>query len=339
VGVKVREKIEGSGVWWVFISHKGQRSSKRVGSEKAAQKVAEMIQARLKLGQDAVPKEKPPVPTLGEYYKTFKRVYMDTGLRYSTVDSYDRSFRLYILPRLGTARLDEINRSDVEELIAELTKQDFAKDSIRIVLAALGVLFNHAKEHKLVQDNPASRMGKHYRQSGKVHEEIQPLTTDEVPGFLQAVVEHSPQHYGLFLCAIHTGLRSGEIAGLQWGDVDFNGKFLIVRRSFKLGRISATKTNKIRRVDISDDLLLALQDLRRKRKEQWLAKGQNEVPVWVFCNQAGNPADMQNIRNLHFLKCLTKAGLRTIRFHDHAVGCGRRLRAGPVHSWRKLHCR
>ena len=101
------------------------------GSEKAAQKVAEMIQARLKLGQDAVPKEKPPAPTLGEYYKTFKRVYMDTGLRYSTVDSYDRSFRLYILPRLGTCTLDEINRSDVEELIAELTKQDFAKDSIR----------------------------------------------------------------------------------------------------------------------------------------------------------------------------------------------------------------
>jgi integrase len=40
-----------------------------------------------------------------------------------------------------------------------------------------------------------------------------------------------------------SGLRSSEIAGLQWGDVDFNRKFAVVRRSVKNGRISATKTN------------------------------------------------------------------------------------------------
>ena len=45
--------------------------------------------------------------------------------------------------------------------------------------------------------------------------------------------------------------------------------------------------------------------------EQWLAKGKNEVPEWVFCNQEGHPADMQNVKNRHFRKCLTKAGLRT----------------------------
>jgi integrase len=223
MGVKVREKVKGSGVWWLLICHQGKRTSRMIGSKKAAEKSKELLDARLKLGGQFLPEKKTPAPTLEEYYRTFKRVYMDTGLRYSTVNSYDSSFRLYILPGLGSRRLDEITRADVEELIAELTKQDFAKDSIRIVLAAFGVLFNHAKEHKLVQDNPAARMGKHYRQSGRVHEEIQPLTTDEVPGFLQAVVEHSPQHYGLFLCAIHTGLRSGEIAGLQWGDVDFDG--------------------------------------------------------------------------------------------------------------------
>ena len=83
-----------------------------------------------------------------------------------------------------------------------------------------------------------------------------------------------------------------------------------------MGRISPTKTNKIRRVDISDDLLVALHDLKKKRMEEWLAKGKNEVPEWVFCNQEGHPADMQNVKNRHFRKCLTKAGLRTIRFHD-----------------------
>ena len=39
MGVKVREKIKGSGVWWVFVNHNRQRISKRVGSKKAALQV------------------------------------------------------------------------------------------------------------------------------------------------------------------------------------------------------------------------------------------------------------------------------------------------------------
>jgi site-specific recombinase XerC len=132
---------------------------------KGCSKVADIIQARLKLGQDAVPKEKPWAPTLAEYYKTFKRVYMDTGLRHSTSDNYSNQFRLYIIPRLGGLRLDEIERSHVEELIAWMTEEGFAKDSIRLGLAVLSTLFNHAQENRLVQNNPASRKGRHYRQT------------------------------------------------------------------------------------------------------------------------------------------------------------------------------
>jgi integrase len=184
------------------------------------------------------------------YYKTFKRVYMDPGLRHSTAENYGNQFRLYILPRLGGLRLDEIERTHVEKLIAWMTQEGFAKDSIRLVLAVLSALFGHAKENKLVLDNPASRMGRHYRQAAKVREEIQPLTSEEVPAFLQAVMALCPQHYCLFLCAIHTGMRSGELSAVQWGDVDFKGKFFIVPRSIsQRRRISATKTNRIRRVD------------------------------------------------------------------------------------------
>jgi len=39
MGVKIREKEKGSGTWWVFINHKGKRSSRQVGTEKAAEKV------------------------------------------------------------------------------------------------------------------------------------------------------------------------------------------------------------------------------------------------------------------------------------------------------------
>jgi len=176
-----------------------------------------MIQARLKLGQDAVPKEKPAAPTIAEYYKTFKRVYVDTGLRESTANNYANSFRLYILPKLAGLRIDETERQHVEELIADMTAKGLAKDTIRLAIGVLSVMFTHAKDNKLVHENPASRMGRYYRQANKVHEEIEPLTNEEVPVFLRAAMELCPQHFCLFLCAIHTGLRSGEIAGLHWG--------------------------------------------------------------------------------------------------------------------------
>jgi integrase len=51
MGVKVKEKVAGSGVFWVFINHKGKRKSKCIGSEKAALEFKSIIEAKLKLGQ------------------------------------------------------------------------------------------------------------------------------------------------------------------------------------------------------------------------------------------------------------------------------------------------
>lgn len=118
-------------------------------------------------------------------------------------------------------------------------------------------------------------------------------------------------------------MRLGEVAALQWGDVDFNGKFLVVRRNDVEGEIVPfTKTKKIRRIDLSDTLLDALQGLKRKRREEWLKRGSSEIPEWIFCKRQGNPPDMQNVKNRHFYKCLEKAGLRWIRFHaTHSPPC------------------
>ena len=56
--------------------------------------------------------------------------------------------------------------------------------------------------------------------------------------------------------------------------------------------------------------------LKKHRLQQWLRRGENEIPKWVFCNAAGNPIDVHNVKNRHFFPCLKKAGLRRIRFHD-----------------------
>ncbi len=53
-----------------------------------------------------------------------------------------------------------------------------------------------------------------------MHPKIQPLTATEAPLFLQAARHHTADYYVMFLRLLHAGVRSGECAGLQWGDFD-----------------------------------------------------------------------------------------------------------------------
>jgi len=82
-------------------------------------------------------------------------------------------------------------------------------------------------------------------------------------------------------------------------------------------------------VDMSDALIQELQALKRKRRADYLAKGKNEIPEWVFLGNGrlkkhgkdgerneGQRLDIYNVKNRYFLKTLEKAGLRRIRFHD-----------------------
>jgi integrase len=255
--------------------------------------------------------------TLDAYFERFSKT-LEGSVRESTRDCYESRYNNGIRQELGTLCLDKITRDRVEEFVSCLVSKELAKDTIRLTLATLRKILNKAQRAGIIADNPATRLGEFYRQAPTRHREIEPLTEAEVIKFLETVRQYSPQHFALFLCAIHTGLRSGELAGLQWGDLDENGKFLVVRRGIVRGKINPTKSGIIRKVDVSDALMFALLELRRKRKEALLAQGNNELPAtdWIFENEEGGFQDMKNLKNRHFQKCLEKAGLRQIRFHD-----------------------
>jgi len=117
---------------------------------------------------------------------------------------------------------------------------------------------------------------------------------------------------------------------LQWPDIDFRNRFATVRRQFKDGDHSKTKTKKMRKVDISDVLLHELQVLKKLRKEDYLGRGKNEIPACVFLSpglivweegkpigrKEGQPLDMDNWRNRVFWKACDKAQIRRRRLHD-----------------------
>jgi integrase len=111
-------------------------------------------------------------------------------------------------------------------------------------------------------------------------------------------------------------MRLGEALALQWGDIDWNGRFAEVRRNFSLGKITSPKNGKVRRVDLSRQFTEALHDLLTHRKADKLRKGWADLPLWIFCSETGGLLDPNNIRSRVFYRCLEKAGLRRVRIHD-----------------------
>jgi integrase len=369
MGVSVREKIKGSGEFWIFIRHEGDRAAQKVGDREAAQEIKGEILREIRTGRFDIAamknaraaerkEEKSSAPTLKDYFeKHLTKEYLESGVRQSTREAYEGAFNRHILPVLGDKPVDAITRADIKSFVGSLTRKKYervvkqtiqddhgklvltkvkmerslSKASIRIVTASLCACLNHAREDGHIRENPANRLTKLYRQAKALHPEIQPLTSEEVPVFLQAAREHTPEYYELFLTLVHTGVRSGECAGIQWGDLDFNSKFAIVRRTVTpSGRIENTKTDRIRRVDLSDELIAALRDLRRRRKAEYLGRGKNEIPEWVFLSpgriiydegkpvgrEEGKRVDMHNVKSRAFRLVLDKAGLRRIRVHD-----------------------
>jgi integrase len=313
MGVKVREKVKASGEWWVFIHYRRKRRARKVGLRRDALNLAKKIRKQIhdkELNLED-PKEVPPV-LFKDYAKKWMREHVRISCKASTCEDYQTILELYALPAFGPKDLREIGRDAVRAFCAEKKEAGRAPASIKLMLAVISGVFNHAVENNIVSANPAARTGKFLRGEDR-RAQIEFLAPDEAARLLEAAREHRPMYYPLLMTALRTGLRIGELVALQWADVDWNGKFIEVRRNAWRNRISTPKSGRLRRVDMSDQLAVVLRDHRRKVAEEAIGTGR-PISEWVFPGPDGSLHQPDRIR-AHFRACLKKAELRQVPFH------------------------
>jgi len=317
MSVKVRERPTGSGIWWVFIDHGNKRKAKKIGCDKRlALEVAKKIEAKLTLGDLGLVNGEYEPALFEDYADRWISIVVPATCKELTLEGYQRLLKTHIMTTFGKMPITEVNRAIIKEFLMGKFKAGCAASSVNHMKSALSGILTLAVDDGTIAINPAQRLGKLFR-SKPVGEELNPLTRDELGTLLEAFKLHAPVHYPLALTLARTGMRIGEAFGLQWGDVDFNGRFLTVRRGVSHGRvINSTKTNRTRRVDMSLQLCDTLLKLKRQRAEETLKNGWRGVPPWVFCSETGGPLFDRNWRERVFFKMLAKAGLRQIRVHD-----------------------
>jgi len=316
MGVRVRQKVKGKGnPWWAFVSHNGKRTSRKVGDKKAAEAVASTIRAKLQLGEFGF-EEKKPIPTFKEYSNRWIKTTVPATCKASTVRDYQDILDLHLLPVFKDIKITDITRGKVKTFLLEKLNNNYASSTVAHFRNCLSGVLNLALDDEIIQANPAQRLGKGFLKVKDHKGDINPLTSDELKLLLDAVYEHFPKHYTLFLLLARTGMRIGEALALKWGDLDYNGRFIEVKRSYVRDRISTPKNKQGRRVDMSLQLSEALKAHELISKKKGLALGLGDRPEYVFANEKGKIIDVSNWRRRVFKKALQKAELREIRIHD-----------------------
>jgi integrase len=254
------------------------------------------------------------------------------NLKASTVRFYRDNLRRHILPLLGTRSLGAISRSDARDLIASLRKKGLKLNTIKGIARTLSTVLSQAVEDDRIAANPALRMGRYLRRGDELKRQIEPLTRAEARHLVSVAQRDFPRWSPWILCALRTGMRLGELNALQWGDIDWNGRFIVVRRNLVRGVLTSPKSQRERKVDLSLQLRDALARWQRVLATRWLKKGQ-PMPDWVFPSREGTTLEERNVRHV-FTRVLKRAGLRQIRIHDLRQHAGSRIMPGSVKSGR-----
>jgi integrase len=210
--------------------------------------------------------------------------------------SAKQHIRRFLIPAFGKMALKDINTEAVQGMIAGMVRLDASRSYVQNVLYTLNSILTAAikwghKAQKLIYENLTVPV-EGEKQRGKT------FTPDQAQKILEAAEE--PER-SLWVTAVMTGLRPGELAGLQWEDINFEGAYLEVRRSCYRGKMNAVKSKAGNRVIPLPDPLLEI--LRAHQERTGNATG------LVFRNRMGRPVDMDSWRRQRLAPLLKRLGI------------------------------
>ncbi len=196
--------------------------------------------------------ENKQVPTVGEFAK--KSFAIHKGERkQSTMQDYEISLRLHILPTFANTPINKIKPSDIALWQSKLLEK-LSPRRVRNIRATFNTILEDAINDEIIEKNPISRV-----KVPKIYKvEPKSFTLEEMKKILDTAKGDIKNFCAL---GFFTGMRSGEMIGLKWDDIDFDRKEIHIKRAIKMGVISTPKTQgSIRTIDILDNLLPYLKE-------------------------------------------------------------------------------
>jgi integrase len=246
----------------------------------------------------------------------------------STLADYRYHTDSHIVPKLGHHEIRNLTSKHVDDMAKGMMENGYSAATVSYSLRVLTRALNFAVDWRYIDRNPASARSRSAkrRRPQLPAKRIFPLTLEQAQ-ILQQGLTGRPDH-ALFLLALTTGMRPGEILGLHWRDIDFEAKRVTIHTALRRTKIrkgeegertvlGPTKNDESRRtIDLATitlDALTAHKTQQRAQRQLAGTKWQNSG--LVFTTGLGTPLDISNV--LHrFQACCESLKLPKVRFYD-----------------------
>lgn len=314
----------------------GQQHFKTFSSKKQSvvvDKLNKFKENRKKLNSNTATKYK-----MKEWLQIWYDTYVKNNVRTSTRVSYEGIIQNHLIPNIGYINLIDLKKVHIEKMYTQLLndgRKDHQKGglsikSIRNIHLVLHKALQEAVEREYIDKNPASISKVPTMKCLNIaKEEIEIYSKDEQLKLIN--VANEDKIYGIVVIfALYTGMRKGEILGLQWNDIDFDKKMININK--QLSRLKNyenyenkktilsiqynTKTNNsTRKIPMSDTLIKILQEHYNNQKLYKKLFGKSYLNYnMVFCKKNGDYLDPDTVLSKY--KQLTKkAQIKQCTFH------------------------
>lgn len=268
-----------------FVDKFGRRKSKR---SKKLQEVRQWIADATYIDQhsDLDQATDMLVDAWFDYWISIKK----QTVRPNTVRNYSERYERNIKGVIGSKLLAEVKPIHCQRIFSNMADEGYKTSTIYQARIALYNMFEFARENDVIISNPCKKSLK--SDMGKPSKKKEALTIDVQKKFLDAVVGYSYENQYRFV--LQTGLRTGELIGLKWSDIDFENRTMKIERTmeyrYKVGewRVGPPKSKSgYRTIPLTDEAIRILENQRAKNKSLKL------VPIeWkdiVFLCRKGTP--------------------------------------------------
>ena len=244
--------------------------------------------------------------TVGGWLDEWLSTSVAARCRPSTARSYRDTAALYIRPLVGRVPLAKLEPEHVSAMLTRLmSRGDLSPTTVRYSYAVLRIALGRALKNGRVVRNVCTLIDS----PARVRRELRPLSMEQSRALLAGI--RGDRLEALYVTALGTGLRQGELLALRWQDVDLERGELAVRHTLQRGTrtLAEPKTERARRTLRLPGQVLAALVAHRAR--------QAIVPLTglVFTTDKGTPLDTRNVTR-YFQRHLRRLGLPHQRFHD-----------------------
>jgi integrase len=311
-------KIKGS--WWVDFSIHGKRTrvkspeNTRVG----AKAYEALLRNRLVHGESILGAQDKDIPTFAAFAEKWFQAYVIPNNKTSEQRTKKYILRASLIPFFGKSPVNKITTHQIDLYKAHELKAGVSNKTLKNRLTVLNKCLTTAHEWlELTEKPPKVRWPKcaSYRTDYLSAEECEHLLAN-ASGIAKEMI----------FTALRTGLRQGELKGLQWSDMDWENRILTVRYSrcdYKKGLVPP-KNNKPRSIPIDTDVF----EMLHKRKKS---------TGYVFLDTDGEPFDNKRLTR-RLAKIRKAAGLRPFGWHTlrHTFGSHLAMKGAPMAAVKDL---